>query len=68
MGIACSVAICSAWLRSSFTIISRSAGSNESPAISSAQATVSAVISAPSATRAQSTPGRSVEPRPIDAK
>jgi hypothetical protein len=38
------------------------------PAISSADAIVSFVISAPAATFAQRTPGRSVVPSPIEEK
>jgi hypothetical protein len=50
------------------TISLRSSSSNCTPATSAAQAMVSSVISAPSATFAQRTPGRSVPPSPVAEK
>jgi hypothetical protein len=69
-GILCNAAIRWVWSFSPSTIISRSSGSNFSPATSSASAIVDAVISRASsaATFAQRIPGRSVLPSPTLVK
>jgi hypothetical protein len=67
-GTLCSSATCAACDLRPATIISRSASLKVSPAISSALAIAAAVISVPACTRAQSSPGRSDEPSPTEAK
>ncbi len=61
---ACSASSCPAWRRRPSTICLRCSSSKWTPASSSAQATVAAEMSAPSASLAHNTPGRRVEPSP----